>query len=91
MFANMHIFFSLMCREPDFNNLKIGSLVLAKSCEGGLWSRAVVLDVTHGTSNNDGSCVVKYETKGLFSIGIFSITWSRRNSSDAICLDAVHY
>jgi len=54
-----------MCREPDFKNLKIGSLVLAKSCEGGLWSRAVVLDVTHGTSNNDGSCVVKYETKGL--------------------------
>ncbi|XP_001952828.1 zinc finger CCCH-type with G patch domain-containing protein [Acyrthosiphon pisum] len=52
-------------KEPDFNNLKIGSLVLAKSCEGGLWSRAVVLDVTHGTSNNDGSCVVKYETKGL--------------------------
>lgn len=52
-------------KEPDFNNLKIGSLVLAKSCGSGLWSRAIVLDITHGTSNNDGSCVVKYETKGL--------------------------
>lgn len=65
MFVNMHIIFFLMCREPDFKNLKIGSLVLAKSCEDGLWSRAIVLDVTHGTSNNDGSCIVKYETKGL--------------------------
>jgi hypothetical protein len=54
-----------MYREPDFKNLKKGSLVLAKSCEGGLWSRAVVLDITHSTTNNDGSCIVKYETKGL--------------------------
>lgn len=45
--------------------MKIGSLVLAKPCESNLWTRAVVLDVTHGTSNNDGTCVVKYETKGL--------------------------
>lgn len=45
--------------------MKIGSLVLAKPCEGELWARAVVLDVTHGTSNNEGTCVVKYETKGL--------------------------
>lgn len=42
--------------------------MLAKSNEGGLWARAVVLDITHGTSNNDGSCVVKYETKGLGEI-----------------------
>lgn len=57
-----------MCREPDFNNLKVGSLVLAKSNENGLWARAVVLDITHGTSNDEGSCVVKYETKGLGEI-----------------------
>lgn len=57
-------------KEPDFKNLKIGSLVLAKSCESGLWSRAVVLDITHGTSNNDGSCIVKYETKGLGEIEV---------------------
>jgi len=54
-----------MCREPDFNSLKRGSLVLAKPCEGDLWTRAIVLDVTHGTSNNEGTCVVKYETQGL--------------------------
>lgn len=45
--------------------MKIGSLVLAKSSKDGLWSRATVLDITHGTSDNDGTCVVKYETKGL--------------------------
>lgn len=50
--------------------MKVGSLVLAKSHEGGLWARAFVLDVTHGTSNNDGSCVVKYETKGLGEVEI---------------------
>lgn len=57
--------FVFICREPDFNNLKVGSLVLAKSHEGGLWSRAIVLDITHSTSSNDSSCVVKYETKSL--------------------------
>ncbi|XP_025198636.1 zinc finger CCCH-type with G patch domain-containing protein [Melanaphis sacchari] len=57
-------------KEPDFKNLKVGSLVLAKSCEGGLWSRAIVLDITHGTSNNDGSCIIKYETKGLGEIEV---------------------
>jgi len=45
--------------------LKTGSLVLAKSCKDDLWARAIVLDVTHSTGNKEGSCVVKYETKGL--------------------------
>jgi len=64
------MYFYFIYREPDFKSLKIGSLVLAKSCESGLWSRAVVLDITHGTSNNDGSCIVKYETKGLGEIEV---------------------
>lgn len=59
----------ILYREPDFNNLKVGSLVLAKNCEG-LWSRAVVLDITHGSSNNDGTCIVKYETKVLGELEI---------------------
>jgi len=50
--------------------LKVGSLVLAKSCEGGLWSRAVVIDITHSTTHNEGSCVIKYETKGLGEIEV---------------------
>jgi hypothetical protein len=50
--------------------LKVGNLVLAKSFEGGLWARAIILDITHGTLNNEGSCVVKYETKGLGEIEV---------------------
>ncbi|XP_025425130.1 zinc finger CCCH-type with G patch domain-containing protein [Sipha flava] len=57
-------------KEPEFNNLKVGNLVLAKSFEGGLWARAIILDITHGTLNNEGSCVVKYETKGLGEIEV---------------------
>jgi len=57
-------------KEPDFENLKVGCLVLAKPITSKLWSRATVLDITHSTSNNDGSCVVKYETKGLGEIEV---------------------
>lgn len=58
------------CREPDFNNLKVGNLVLAKGCEGSLWARATVLDITHGTSNTEGTCVVKFETKALGDVEV---------------------
>lgn len=60
----------LLYREPEFSSLKVGNLVLAKSFESGLWARAIILDITHGTSNNEGSCVVKYETKGLGEIEV---------------------
>lgn len=48
----------------------MGSLVLAKSCEGGLWARAIILDITHSTSTNEGTCVVKFETQGFGEIEI---------------------
>ncbi|VVC37070.1 G-patch domain,Zinc finger, CCCH-type [Cinara cedri] len=57
-------------KEPDFNLLKVGSLVLAKSCEGGLWARAIIVDIVHSTSTNEGTCVVKFEIKGLGEIEV---------------------
>lgn len=50
--------------------MKVGNLVLAKSSEGGLWARAIILDITHGTLTDEGSCIVKYETKGLGEIEV---------------------
>lgn len=48
----------------------MGSLVLAKSYEGGLWARAIILDIIQGTSTNEGTCVVKFETKALGEIEV---------------------
>lgn len=59
-----------MYREPDFDSLKVGSLVLAKSGNGGLWARAIILDIIHGNSAIEGICVVKFETKGLGEIEV---------------------
>ncbi|XP_050525690.1 zinc finger CCCH-type with G patch domain-containing protein isoform X2 [Daktulosphaira vitifoliae] len=51
-------------KEPNFEKLKKGSLVLAKTSEG-IWARAIILDLVHSTSTNDGICVVRYETKSF--------------------------
>ncbi|XP_050438487.1 zinc finger CCCH-type with G patch domain-containing protein-like isoform X2 [Adelges cooleyi] len=51
--------------EPNFEHLRIGSLVLANTYKGCLWSKAVVLDIEYGTSIKDGTCLVRYNTIGL--------------------------
>lgn len=38
---------------------------MAKSNNNNIWARAIVLDITHGNLNDNGSCVVKYEYKKL--------------------------